>query len=107
MAEPVSHSSIIGGLIAVIAGLFSWMSRRQIDRVDKHDEIISDHGARIAGMEKDWIEAEHFEDTLNNINKTISSLDLTVRDFRRETKASFDTAHNRIDKLYEIKASEK
>lgn len=80
MPEPVSHTSIftwiVGALASIVSTIFGFLFKRQINRLDDHDR-------RIAGMEKDWVEAEHFQESINRIELGQNKI------------------HERVDKIWE------
>lgn len=72
MPEP-THTGVIAGIVAAFTAIFGWIFRRQINRIDEHEERLSD-------LEKTQITSEHFDDAMTDIKTSISGVHKSVDD---------------------------
>ena len=72
MPEP-TQTGIIAGIAFVLSTLFGWVFRRQIKRIDILEERLSE-------VEHKNLTPEHFDNTIRDLEKSISKVHDRVDD---------------------------
>lgn len=85
-------SEVIGWLAAALTGLLTWAGKRQISRIDEHDN-------RLDKLDKGTVTRDDLTQTEVRITEAIRASSAHLAERLGDVKATADKAHERIDTL--------